>query len=166
MRVMVRFIAAFGAVLAVSRFAAAAPCTAPENRQFDFFAGDWDAFEGGKLVARNRVTPMLDGCAIREVYDGVDGNHGESFSTYDAGRRLWHQSWVTNHGQVLLLDGHLERDRMILTATETAPDGTSWLVRGVWIPGPDGVREIADRSYDHGKTWKPWFDITFRPHKS
>jgi hypothetical protein len=53
-----------------------------------------------------------------------------------------------------------------LTATETAADGTSWLVRGVWIPGSDGVREIADRSYDHGKTWKPWFDITFRPHKA
>ena len=37
---------------------------------------------------------------------------------------------------------------------------------GVWIPQPDGVREVADRSYDHGKTWKPWFDLTFKPHKS
>jgi hypothetical protein len=26
-------------------------------------------------------------------------------------------------------------------------------------------RETADRSTDGGKTWTPWFDIVFRPHR-
>ena len=145
------------------------PCTAPEYHQFDFFAGDWDAYDAGapeKVVARNRVTPMLDGCALRENYEEPGGHTGESFSTYDAGRHVWHQSWVTNDGQLLLLDGHFDGRRMVLTATETLTDGTRRLVRGIWYPDSGGVRETADRSTDGGKTWTPWFDIVFRPHRS
>src|SRR5205085_1515790 len=92
-------------------------CTSPEYRQFDFFVGDWNTYDVGApnaLVARNRVTRMVGGCALREVYEQRDGLRGESFSTYDASRKRWHQSWVTNRGQLLLLDGGLEGDRMVL----------------------------------------------------
>jgi hypothetical protein len=68
------------------------PCASAEYHQFDFFAGDWDTFDAGKpetVVARNTVTPMVDGCALREVYREPGGHSGESFSTYDAGRGLW-----------------------------------------------------------------------------
>jgi hypothetical protein len=40
-------------------------CAAPEYRQFDFWIGDWDAFDlddHNAKIAHNRVTPMLDGC--------------------------------------------------------------------------------------------------------
>jgi hypothetical protein len=77
---------------------------------------------------------MLGGCALRENYEQTDGHKGESFSTYDAGRHLWHQSWVTNDGQILLLDGHFDGKRMVLTATETLANGTQRLVRGIWYP--------------------------------
>jgi hypothetical protein len=143
------------------------PCATAEYHQFDFFAGDWDTYEVGapaKVVARNHVTPMLGGCALRENYEEPGGHKGESFSTYDAGRRLWHQSWVTNDGQLLLLDGRFDGKRMVLTATETLAGGTQRLVRGIWYPDSSGVRETADRSADGGKTWTPWFDIIFRPH--
>jgi hypothetical protein len=143
------------------------PCGSAEYHQFDFFAGDWDAYDVGaptKVVARNRVTPMLDGCALREVYEEPGGHKGESFSTYDVGRRRWHQSWVTNDGQILQLDGHLDGNRMVLTATETLATGTQRLVRGIWYPDSSGVRETGERSSDGGKTWTPWFDIIFRPH--
>ncbi len=39
------------------------------------------------------------------------------------------------------------------------------LVRGTWHPVNGGVREIGVTSTDAGKTWKPWFDLVFRPHK-
>jgi hypothetical protein len=131
------------------------PCAAAEYHQFDFFAGDWDAYDVGapaKVVARNRVTPMLGGCALRENYEEPGGHKGESFSTYDGGRHVWHQSWVTNDGQLLLLDGHCDGRRMVLTATETLTNGTRRLVRGIWYPDSSGVRETADRSTDGGKT--------------
>jgi hypothetical protein len=147
---------------------AAPHCASPEYHQFDFFEGDWDTYDYGapdSIVARNTVTPMLGGCAVREVYVQRDGVRGESFSAYDASRHRWHQSWITNRGSMLLLDGQLDGGRMVLTATEYDAHSDSSLVRGVWIPQRGSVRETATRSKDGGKTWEPLFDIVFRPHK-
>lgn len=144
-----------------------ASCTAAEFRQFDFFAGDWDTYDvaaPSKIVARTRVTIILGGCVLHEVYQQTDGLTGESFSIYDASRRVWHQSWVTNRGVLLLLDGGLDGGRMVLTGTEKAADGTSSLLRGIWVREASAVRETAERSSDGGKTWKPVFDIRFRRH--
>jgi hypothetical protein len=147
--------------------AGSAPCAAPEYRQFDFFSGEWDAYDaagGDTLIARNHVTPMLGGCALREDYEQRDGLSGESFSAYDASRRVWHQSWVTNRGQLLLLEGGLEAGRMVLTARERGDDGRVSLLRGVWWQEGAEVRERATRSRDGGATWGPVFDIRFRKH--
>ena len=144
-------------------------CATPEYRQFDFFAGDWDTYDvaaPSKLVARNKVTLILGGCVVHEVYRQTDGLVGESFSIYDASRGGWHQSWVTNRGSLLLLDGGLDGERMALTATEKSPDGTTSLLRGVWRREGTAVRETAERSADGGKSWTPVFDIVFRPHES
>lgn len=157
-------------VFAAARLAAASAsgCTAAVYYQFDFFMGDWDTYDVAAttvVTARNHVTSMLEGCAIREVYEQNDGLLGESFTAYDASRHAWHQSWVTNRGQLLLLDGYLEQGRMVLTAVEHNADGTESLLRGKWWRDGPGVRERAERSRDHGVTWTPVFDIVFRPHR-
>ncbi|MGA9343405.1 MAG: nuclear transport factor 2 family protein [Rhodanobacteraceae bacterium] len=143
------------------------PCTSAAYRQFDFFVGDWDAFEIGapaEIIARNQVSSILGGCTVLEDYRQSDGVHGESFSIYDASRESWHQTWVTSRGTLLLLDGGVRNGDMVLTGTEQATHGTSSLLRGVWHRDGASVRETAQRSRDGGKTWKPVFDIEFRPH--
>jgi hypothetical protein len=155
------------AMLMATSVSAAGQCSGAEYHQFDFFIGDWDAYDAAaptKVTARDQVTPMVGGCAVREVYEQNDGMVGESFSVYDRGRHLWHQSWVTNRGQVLLLDGRFENGRLTLTATDYQSAGGPSLLRGIWYTQGDGVRETAERSTDGGKTWKPEFDILFRPH--
>jgi hypothetical protein len=145
-----------------------AACSAPEYHQFDFWAGDWDAFDFDNpltLVARTRVDRLLDGCVLLEGYQDTNGQHGESFSIYDASRKLWHQSWVTNHGKLLVIEGKMQSGEMVLSGVEHTPEGKQKLVRGVWKPVPDGVRETGVTSLDGGKTWTPWFDLVFRPHK-
>ncbi len=147
--------------------AKASPCSAPEFHQLDFWAGDWDVFavdNPAKQVARVKVERILDGCVLREDYQDTEGHKGQSFSIYDAALKTWHQSWVTNRGQILLLDGGLHGDEVVLNATEHMLDGKSKLIRGVWKPVDGGVRETAVTSLDEGKTWKPWFDLMFRPH--
>jgi len=143
-------------------------CAGPEFRQFDFWLGDWDTYEmadTSKVVARNRVTSILGGCVLREVYEQNDGLVGESYSLWDAARGVWHQSWVTNRGTLLLLDGRLEGGRMVLTGSEKTTDGKASLLRGIWwVEGKD-VREKAERSTDGGTSWTPVFDIVFRPHR-
>jgi hypothetical protein len=99
------------------------------------------------------------------VYQQDDGLVGESLSIYDVSRRGWHQSWVTNRGGLLLLNGGLEGKRMVLTGPDRAADGTPSLLRGIWWKDGADVRERALRSADGGKTWTPVFDIVFRPHR-
>jgi hypothetical protein len=145
----------------------AGACSAPVNRQFDFFAGDWDAYDvqaPDKPVARNKVDIILDGCVVHEAYRQNDGMHGESYSLYDSARKVWHQSWVTNRGELLLLDGGMEGDRMVFTGKQRTREGKPSLLRGVWYRQRENVRETATRSLDGGKTWQPVFDILFKPH--
>lgn len=140
------------------------PCSAPEHRQFDFWAGDWDTFETNDaktVVARGRVEVILDGCVLRETYEGADGLTGESYSIYDAARKLWSHTWVTNRGQLVVLEGGLQGDRMILTGSELTSGGATHL-RAVWRVADGGVRETAEISTDQGRTWAPLFDIVFR----
>jgi hypothetical protein len=106
---------------------------------------------------------MLDGCAIREVYRRLDGYTGESFSTYDKSRRRWHQNWVTNRGELLLLDGGIKDASMVLAGPEQPTNGTASTIRGVWKREANGsVRETAERTTDGGATWTVVFDIEFR----
>ena len=142
-----------------------APCAAPEYRSFDFFVGDWDAFDfdnPSKRVARNRVTRILDDCVVLEDYQDTEGHHGQSFSIYDESRKVWHQTWVTNHGSLLIIEGNMRDGEMVLEGTDRTADGKERHVRGIWKPMSAGVRETAVTS-TNGKTWKPWFDIAFRP---
>ncbi len=105
---------------------------------------------------------ILDGCALLEVYEQLDGLTGQSFSIYDASRGTWHQTWVTNRGKLLTLEGRFQNGRMTLTGTDQSADGRSVLIRGVWKRAEGGVRETAETSDDGGKSWKPLFDILFR----
>lgn len=145
------------------------PCSAPEYRQFDFWAGDWDVYDAAdrlKPVARVRVDSILDGCVLREVYEGANGLVGQSFSIYDGSRRLWHQTWVTNRGHLVSLEGRFEEGRMTLQGAVHGPSpragGTDEIWRGIWMPEAGGVRETAHASTDGGATWKPLFDLLFR----
>jgi hypothetical protein len=143
-------------------------CTAPEYRQFDFWIGDWDAFdvnESGKPVARARVDPLLDRCVVLERYDGANGVKGQSFSIYDSSRHVWHQTWVTDRGQLLVIEGKMQGEEMVLSGVDYPAPGQRREVRGTWKPAQNGVRETAVRSTDGGKTWNLWFDLMFRPHK-
>lgn len=143
-------------------------CAAPEYREFDFWLGDWDAFDvdnPGVKIARTRVDRILDGCVLREVYEGADGHEGQSFSIYDMSRKVWHQSWVTNLGELLVIEGKIQAGEMVLTGVDHPGGVEERHVRGTWKRVGGGVREIAIISTDGGKSWKPWFDLTFRPHK-
>lgn len=143
-------------------------CTAPEYRQFDFWIGDWDVFDVDNpttKVARVRVDRILDGCVLREDYQDTSDHKGQSFSIYDASRKVWHQSWVTNRGQLLVIEGEFQRGEMILSGADRTASGEKREIRGTWRPAEGGVRETAVTSIDGGKTWKLWFDLLFRRRK-
>ena len=144
----------------------AAACVDSAHHQLDFWLGDWDTFDSAALnqpsVARNHAEAILGGCVLREVYEQTDGLVGQSFTIYDADRRRWHQSWVTNQGQLLVLEGTLQGSRIVLDGIDHGKHDA--MIRVSWEPQAHGVREIATRSVDDGKQWQ-LFDTLFRPHR-
>ena len=145
---------------------APAPCSAPEHRQFDFWAGNWEVVDPtGKVAGRNVIEPILGGCVLREHWKGARGLEGYSFNAWDANTRQWHQTWVDSAGTVLRLAGGLRDGAMVLAGedpvTERAPQGTRHRI--TWTPRPDGtVSQHWESSQDGGTTWATAFDGTYR----
>jgi hypothetical protein len=145
-------------------------CAGPAYRQFDFWIGDWDTYRinngnpAQTSVARNRVTAILQGCALHESYTRNDGYAGESFTSYDASRKVWHQTWVSNQGELTVVEGTQQGNRITLSGSITDNQGVQWQ-RVSWEPWQGGVREICIGSRDGGKTWTTLFDIQFRKHR-
>jgi len=154
-------------LLGAATCVAAKPCDSAHGHEFDFWAGDWTVFDVGspaKSVAHVQVDRILDGCVLHEHYEDTDGLVGQSFSTYDEARERWQQSWVTNRGQPLILEGGRQGDGLRLDGIDHTREGRERLVRVTWKPALGGVRETAVRSVDGGRTWSSWFDLMFRPN--
>ncbi len=130
------------------------PCSALEYRQFDFWVGEWDVTTpDGKPSGRNGVTRPLGACVIQEHWKGAGGMNGESYNIYDRTTQRWHQSWVNDHGNLLLLEGSLVDGNMMLQGPDRMVQGKPSTDRITWKPkGPDEAHQIWEVSADAGKT--------------
>jgi hypothetical protein len=142
-------------------------CSAPEYHQLDFWLGDWDAFdsdEPSQAIARTHVDLIAGGCAIHELYEQSDGLIGDSILSFDAVRKSWQQTWVTNRGSLMLIYGNFKDGALALEGEVHLKDGKTVLQRIKWKAEGNDVRESAVMSKDAGKTWQPAFDVLFRKH--
>lgn len=142
---------------------AQAACRDPAYRQFDFWLGEWEVFKpDGTLAGTNRIEQEYGGCVLHERYATPKGYSGESLNTYDAARKVWHQTWVDNAGLLLLLEGRLVDGRMVLEGAGQGPDGTAVKHRITWTPNPDGsVRQFWESTGPSGK-WTVAFDGLYK----
>jgi len=157
----------FADVAVSSPVAVASGCTAEEYRQLDFWLGDWDAFdadEPSQAIARTHVDLIAGGCAVHELYEQTDGLIGDSILSFDAVRKGWQQTWVTNRGSLMVIFGDFKSGSLILEGEVHLKDGRSVLQRITWKVEGSDVRESAVMSKDAGKTWQPAFDVLFRKH--
>lgn len=134
-------------------------CDAPAHRQFDFWIGEWEVRDAeGKLAGHNRIEKTLGGCVLHESWRGAQGVSGESFNVYSERHGRWHQTWVDSGGTLLLLDGGLEGDRMVLSGTHPGREGGEVLHQISWELLDDGrVKQHWRASKDGGGTWQDLF---------
>jgi|ERR1044071_2329689 hypothetical protein len=139
--------------------AAPAPCASAEHRQFDFWLGDWQVHRpDGSLAGLNRITQEYGGCVVHEHYANGKGYSGESLNTYDASRKVWHQTWVDSEGLLLVLEGHFTGKSMIMEGSTPQPDGSVAKQRITWTLNGDGsVRQLWE-SADAKGAWSVVFD--------
>ena len=141
------------------------PCSGPEYRQFDFWAGDWNVLDSsGKQVGRNRIERILEGCALAEHWESARGGKGTSLNFYDASRQRWRQTWIDDQGTPLFLEGGLVDGKMVLegdSPTRRQP-GKTIRNRITWSKLEGGrVRQFWEFSGNSGKTWETVFDGTY-----
>jgi len=142
--------------------AAATPataCSSVEHRQFDFWVGDWQVYRpDGKYAGRNRITREYGDCVIHEHYDTHKGYSGESLNTYDAARKVWHQTWTDDTGLLLTLEGKFDGKSMVLEGASPDAKGVMSRQRITWTPNADGtVRQLWESADDKG-AWTVAFD--------
>lgn len=146
----------------VAVVAAQTPCNMPEYRQFDFWLGEWDivATNGGGPLGRNSITREQDGCVVQERYSTAGFFTGMSMNFYDVTRQLWHQTWMSNQGGVLYLEGRLNADGAMELSDRGLPGAAAGVInRTIWAPlAEGGLRQHWERSTDDGATWTTVFD--------
>ena len=157
------------AALLIAPDTARSACQAAEHRQFDFWIGDWDVFgPDGTVVGRNRIEADYDGCVLREHYDTGRGYRGGSLNAYDAGRQVWHQTWIDSTGTLLRLEGGLRDGVMTLEGETIGADGGRTAHRIEWRRQDDGsVRQTwQQRTGEHTgeQDWRIAFDGVYRRH--
>lgn len=153
--------------LAGAAQAQATGCDSPRSHELDFWVGDWDlewTAQGKTLHGHNRISKILDGCAVLEEFDGAPGNalKGRSMSALDATTGEWRQTWVDNSGAYLEFHGGLAEGRMVLSR-EFTRGGKKVMQRMVYDEiRPDGLRWQWQRSLDEGKAWTTMWDVRYR----
>jgi hypothetical protein len=139
-------------------------CDAPEYGQFRFWVGDWNVTGlKGEQLGTNRVTLEENGCLIHEHWVGTGGSTGQSFNFYDRSDGKWHQIWVSNDGETLLMIGKLSGNELMYTMERITGKGVMVNHRLSFTRNADGsVHQFWQISTDHGKTWRVAFDGLYR----
>jgi hypothetical protein len=135
-------------------------CNQPEQKQFDFWVGEWKLTwpgpKGEVQHGSNSIHRVLDGCVIEENFSGGEAIHlrGRSLSLFDGRQGKWKQTWVDNEGGYLDFVGEFSDGRMTLSREATGRDGKKLLQRMVFKNiRPDQLDWSWERSEDGGKSW-------------
>jgi tetratricopeptide (TPR) repeat protein len=149
------------------------PCVyQAENRQFDFWVGDWDvvASKGNAPAGLSHIERAIGDCVIWENWNslGNAGYVGKSYNVYNSSLKRWEQFWVDNQGGMIHFYGGLNQDGVMDFYTDEIPqpDGTKLKRHLQFIKlGQDQVRQFSQGSTDAGRTWNVEYDLTYNRKK-
>lgn len=149
-----------------------APCMdTAENRQFDFWVGEWNVVQtsDGQSAGDSKIELILGNCVIQENWTsrGNIGYAGKSYNVYNSNLKRWEQFWADNSAGMIHFYGNLKDSVMDYWTDEIPqPDGTKLKRHLQFIPmGPDKVRQFSQGSTDGGKTWNVEYDFTYNRKK-
>ena len=142
-----------------------AGCTALENRQFDFWLGEWDVSPTGQTVvlAESTISLRAQGCVLVEDWRPLAGAHGYSVNMYDSTDQKWHQEYGDASGRRTPYAGTFEDGVMRLenlgAPAPNAPPGARNRMNFQQID-PNTVRQWGE-TFSNGE-WTVGWDLTYR----
>jgi tetratricopeptide (TPR) repeat protein len=148
------------------------PCAyTPENRQFDFWLGEWSVVttEGASPAGDSKIELILGDCVVQENWTsaGNIGYSGKSYNIYNSGLKRWEQYWVDNAAGNIFFYGGLKDGVMDYWTDEIPqPDGKKLKRHLQFIKiNADTVRQFSRGSNNDGKTWFVEYDFTYNRKK-
>jgi tetratricopeptide (TPR) repeat protein len=143
----------------------ATPCErTAENRQFDFWIGEWEVqTNDGQHAGDSKIQRIVNGCALLENWEG--SGPGKSLNSYNAARKQWQQLWVDSSGEVHEYVGGLVNGEMSLEGPAADHQGQKTFRRMTFTPLSGGkVRQKGEASSD-GKAWMTEYELIYIPKK-
>ena len=141
------------------------PCMySTEARQFDFFVGEWDAFNPqGQKAGSSVIQTFANGCGVLENWSNAFGSgNGKSINYYDASDAKWHQHWIGPNGSPANYAGTFSDGALRFIGEPSTTRGVTTLSRLTFFNlGPNTVRQLAEASTDGGKTWTTTYDFKY-----
>ncbi len=139
---------------------------AVEQRQLDFWLGNWDVYDHGRKIAESKIERLPGSCSILESYFEPDGYTGKSINFFDATLYKWRQTWVDRVGTVSEFSGDLHEGAMRLEGETHLRDGKVILRKMTLSVTAQGqVRQYSERSADGGKSWSVAYDYFYTKQK-
>lgn len=141
----------------------ATPCEhTPENRQFDFWIGEWNVETAtGQPAGASKIERVLNGCALLENWSG--GADGKSLNIYNASKKQWQQFWVDSGGEVHEYSGGLVNGEMRFEGPASDHDGNRTMRRMTFTRLDRGrVKQKGEVSPD-GKSWSVEYELIYIP---
>ena len=136
------------------------PCAGAENRQLDYWLGDWViSAPGGTGSSASKVTLSLDKCVVVENWGDGKDHQGMNLFGYSADDKSWHGFFADNRGRVhVFVEGKVSSDVAEFQGPSTGEDGQTVLNRvRIVRDTPDKVEQIWEKSTDKGITWSTAF---------
>jgi tetratricopeptide (TPR) repeat protein len=147
------------------------PCAyTAENRQFDFWVGEWSVTttQGAIPAGDSKIELILGDCVLQENWKSQSNPYsGKSYNIYNAALKRWEQYWVDNVAGNIFFYGGI-RDGVMDYFTDEIPQASGPALKRhlQFIPmGPDTVRQFSRGSTDGGKTWNVEYDFTYSRKK-
>lgn len=146
-----------------SVFALRNPCFAnPQNREFDFWIGEWNVTSSGIPVGHSVVQIASGGCMILENWTASDGSNGKSMNYIDPATGKWEQTWSGSGGNVTKFVNGIYDGKQMLFEHTSIVNGVKQTGRFHFYDlGNDRVRQMDELSADDGKTWTTLYDFIY-----
>jgi len=143
------------------------PCAyIPENRQFDFWLGEWDVSTTQGVVpsGNSKIELILEDCVVQENWKSLNSPYaGKSYNVYNTMLKRWEQYWVDNVGGNIFFYGELKGGVMDYWTDDLPQSDGTKLKRHLQFfkLGSNTVRQFSQSSSDGGKTWQVEYDFTY-----
>jgi len=142
-------------------------CTAPDNRQFDFWLGEWDVSNSGStaVVAESSITLADQGCVILEYWRPFQGASGHSINGYDMTAKEWKQTWIDATGRITPYGGTMQNGTLFMDdRSNPSPPGAKFKKRRMNFRPIDAntVRQWGEGWDEAKQAWAVTWDLIYR----